>query len=78
MCKSVQNPSLDHLFMFLYMRRRLNIKHMLKNIIMEMTVLRIVCEISEICENMKSTRLYSVQNQEEEPGNESKDTRRVG
>lgn len=51
---------------------------MLKNIIVEMTVLRIVCEISEIRENMKSTRLYSVQNQEEEPGNESKDTRRVG
>lgn len=43
-----------------------------------MRPLTIVCEISEIHKNIKSTRLYSVQNKEEEPGNESEDTRRVG
>lgn len=43
-----------------------------------MTLLTIVCEISEIHENIKSIRLYSVQNKEKEPDNESEDTRRVG
>lgn len=43
-----------------------------------MTLLTIVCEIFEIHENLESTGLYSVQNKEGEPGNESEDTRRVG
>lgn len=43
-----------------------------------MTLLTTVCEISEIHENLENTGLYSVQNNKDEPGNESEDTRRVG